>query len=201
MCTVLYFYFCISYNMKKWKWESLSCVWLFATPWILQARILEWVAIPFFRGSSQPRDGTQVSRIAGEFFTSWATNVLTIKNLGSIHHHTVDLLYPFHPPPIPSSLVITILCIHVFVFDLVIHFVFLFFKYPIYEWNHTIFVLPRLTSTTMMPSKSIHVVENGKILSFLKSLSSILLYTFHILLYPFIYWWALSLLPYLGYCK
>ena len=37
---------------------------------ILQARILEWVAIPFSRGSSQPRDGTQVSRIAGGFFTS-----------------------------------------------------------------------------------------------------------------------------------
>ena len=40
---------------------------------ILQARILEWVAFPFFRGSSQPRDGTQVSCIAGGFFTSWAT--------------------------------------------------------------------------------------------------------------------------------
>ena len=40
---------------------------------ILQARILEWVAIPFFRGSSQPRDWTQVSHIAGKFFTSWAT--------------------------------------------------------------------------------------------------------------------------------
>ena len=39
----------------------------------LQARILEWVAFPFSRGSSQPRDGTQVSRIAGGFFTSWAT--------------------------------------------------------------------------------------------------------------------------------
>ena len=37
---------------------------------IPQARILEWVAFPFSRGSSQPRDGTQVSRIAGEFFTS-----------------------------------------------------------------------------------------------------------------------------------
>ena len=36
---------------------------------ILQARILEWVAIPFFRGSSQPRDWTQVSRIADRFFT------------------------------------------------------------------------------------------------------------------------------------
>ena len=37
---------------------------------ILQARILEWVAFPFSRESSQPRDQTQVSRIAGGFFTS-----------------------------------------------------------------------------------------------------------------------------------
>ena len=40
---------------------------------ILWARILEWVAFPFCRGSSQPRDRTQVSHIAGGFFTSWAT--------------------------------------------------------------------------------------------------------------------------------
>ena len=40
---------------------------------ILQARILEWVAFPFSRGSSQPRDWTQVSCIAGRFFPSWAT--------------------------------------------------------------------------------------------------------------------------------
>ena len=39
---------------------------------ILQARILEWVAIPFSRGSSQPKDRTQVSRTAGRFLTSWA---------------------------------------------------------------------------------------------------------------------------------
>ena len=32
---------------------------------ILQARILEWIAVPFSRGSSQPKDGTQVSHIAG----------------------------------------------------------------------------------------------------------------------------------------
>ena len=37
---------------------------------ILQARILEWVAFPFSRGSSQPRDQTQVFHIAGCFFTS-----------------------------------------------------------------------------------------------------------------------------------
>ena len=36
---------------------------------ILQARILEWVAIPFSTGSSRPRDQTWVSHIAGTFFT------------------------------------------------------------------------------------------------------------------------------------
>ena len=41
---------------------------------ILQARILEWVAFSFSRESSQPRDRTQVSSIAGRFFTSWATS-------------------------------------------------------------------------------------------------------------------------------
>ena len=40
---------------------------------ILQARILEWVAIPFSRGSSQPRGQTRVSCIASGFFTTWAT--------------------------------------------------------------------------------------------------------------------------------
>ena len=61
----------------RWKWKSLSRVRLFDPmdyqSEILQARILEWVAFPFSRGSSQPRDWTQVSCIAGGFFTSWAT--------------------------------------------------------------------------------------------------------------------------------
>ena len=38
---------------------------------LLQARILEWVAIPFSRGSFQPKDRAQVSCIAGGFFTIW----------------------------------------------------------------------------------------------------------------------------------
>ena len=63
------------------KWKSLSCVLLFATPWtvvhgILQARMLEWVVFPFSRGSSQPRDQTQVSWIAGRFFTNWANSLI-----------------------------------------------------------------------------------------------------------------------------
>ena len=62
-----------------WKWKLVSRVQFFGNPWtvvhgILQARILEWVAFPFSRGSSQPRDPTHVSCIAGEFFTSWATS-------------------------------------------------------------------------------------------------------------------------------
>ena len=46
----------------------------YAVHGILQARILEWIAVPFSRGSSQPGDWTQVSHIADGFFTSWATN-------------------------------------------------------------------------------------------------------------------------------
>ena len=42
---------------------------------ILQARILEWVAISYSRGSFWSRDRTQVSCIAGGFFTIWATNI------------------------------------------------------------------------------------------------------------------------------
>ena len=40
---------------------------------ILQARILEWVAMPSSRGSSSPRDQTCISCTAGEFFNHWAT--------------------------------------------------------------------------------------------------------------------------------
>ena len=40
---------------------------------ILQARIVKWVAMPSFSGSSQPRDQTQISWIAGRLFTCWDT--------------------------------------------------------------------------------------------------------------------------------
>ena len=55
------------------KWKSLSHVWLFVAHGILQgSRILEWVAFPFSKGSSQPRGQTRVSHTAGGFCTSWA---------------------------------------------------------------------------------------------------------------------------------
>ena len=68
---------------KSWKWNSLSLVWLFVT----QARILEWVGFPLFRGSSQPRDGTQVSHIAGEFFANWAIREALQKRVGEFQMH------------------------------------------------------------------------------------------------------------------
>ena len=70
-----------SYHLCEVKRKLLSLVQLFATPWtvvrqaplsvgILQARLLERVAMPSSRGSSQPRDQTQVSHTAGRFFTA-----------------------------------------------------------------------------------------------------------------------------------
>ena len=74
----------------------LSCVWLFSTLWtvahraslfmgILQARMLEWVAMPSSWGSSQPRDWTQVSHVAGGSFIIWATKeAFTVSERNSV---------------------------------------------------------------------------------------------------------------------
>ena len=52
---------------------------------ILQARILEWIAIPFSRGSSQPMDQTLVSCIAGKLFTIWATGKTSRRHLALLN--------------------------------------------------------------------------------------------------------------------
>ena len=72
----------------KVKVKLLSRVQFFSIPWtvahqaplsmgILQAKILEWVATPSSRVSSQPRDQSYVSHITGRFFTIWATREAT----------------------------------------------------------------------------------------------------------------------------
>ena len=75
----------LAQTRRKWKYTvSHSVVFDSATPGtvappgssfngILQARMLEWVAIPFARGSSESRDRTWVSGIADRFFTIWVT--------------------------------------------------------------------------------------------------------------------------------
>ena len=65
-------------HIKILEWKLFSHVQLcdlmdYTVHGILQARIMEWVAFPFSRGSSQPRDRSQNSCIADGFFTSWAT--------------------------------------------------------------------------------------------------------------------------------
>ena len=62
---------------------------------ILQARILEWIAFPFSRGSSQPRDRTQVSCIADRRFTVWATIQNSTSFVLSIGIHFI-FLYIFN---------------------------------------------------------------------------------------------------------
>ena len=76
------------YLAYMWNEGSCTVVWTFfgidssppgsSVHGILQARILEWVAIPFSRGSSRPRDQTQISCIAGGFFTVVAEGLLFV---------------------------------------------------------------------------------------------------------------------------
>ena len=64
---------------------------------ILQARILEWVAIPFSRGSSWPRDWTRVSYITSRFSTTWATREAHYKQFRDIlvfHSISFSLMTP-----------------------------------------------------------------------------------------------------------
>ena len=69
---------CWAGSLLKWSEVKVaqSCLTLcdsmdYTVHGVLQARILEWVAFPFSGGSSQPRDRTGVSCIAGGFFTNW----------------------------------------------------------------------------------------------------------------------------------
>ena len=65
---------------------------------ILQARLLEWVGIPFSRGSSQPRDRTQVSPIAGGFFTKshkWAEDSRIETNTSTVILLNPNNVLPF----------------------------------------------------------------------------------------------------------
>ena len=83
-CHVYYFYNFLLWG--KWKWSrsvAQSCPTLCgpmncslphsSVHGIFQARVLEWVAISFSRGSSWPRDWIQISCIVGRRFTVWAT--------------------------------------------------------------------------------------------------------------------------------
>ena len=63
---------------------------------IFQGKILDWVAVSFSRGSSWPRDQTQVSCIAGGRFTVWATTEGHVYLSIYTHTHTLFFRFPSH---------------------------------------------------------------------------------------------------------
>ena len=75
---ILYQLSCLGSLIKIAQSCPLSRVWFFVTPWMIESvefsrsGYCEWVAFPFFRGSSKPRDWTQVSHTVVRFFTIWA---------------------------------------------------------------------------------------------------------------------------------
>ena len=77
---------------------------------ILQARILDWIAMPSSRGSFQPRDRTHISCVIGRFLTHWATWEapcnLVLSNKGAsltAYPNFYNLLSPFTSLPAGSS--------------------------------------------------------------------------------------------------
>ena len=103
-------------SLNDFKWHDGLVAKLcptFATPWtgnlpgssvhgILQERILEWVAISFLREFSRPRNQTQVSYIAGRFFTDWATkearNSIKVAELHTFKRASQVALVVKNPP-------------------------------------------------------------------------------------------------------
>ena len=143
---------------------------------------------------------------------------LTAKSLVSICHQVCSHI-PGSPALAPSPLVTTALffvstCL--FLFGLFIYFVFVWFvhlfcfcfMYSTYEWNHVVFIFVWLISLSIIPSRSICVPQVARfLLFFMAEKYSIMcvcvcvcVCVWH-LLYPFIYWGALRLIPHLGYYK
>ena len=101
----------------------LHCRWFFTDLATREAQeYWRWVAYPFSRGSSQPRNGTGVSCIAGEFFTSWATRAYKFpwtrfQELRPCKPHQSQLMPSFIPdsyvsvpqivPPLPLAISIS----------------------------------------------------------------------------------------------
>ena len=98
--------------MVKWSEVAQSCLTLWgpvdcslpgsSVHGILQARILEWVTISFYRESSRPRDQTRVSRIVGRHFTVWATRESPYSCSVSLNFFLGGLLRRMYVSKIPN---------------------------------------------------------------------------------------------------
>ena len=86
----IYIYICSVVSDSLWTpWNVVHQ----ASLGIFQERILKWVAMPSFRGSSQPRDQIQVSSIVGRLFTSWATRATSTRKFGMLQWRSYPLQY------------------------------------------------------------------------------------------------------------
>ena len=86
-----------------WKSKFLSDVWLLETPWTIQSMEFSRPEYPsILQGSSQPRDQTQVSNIAGGFLTSWSTKEAEEYWNGKPIPSPVDLPNPGIEPGSPA---------------------------------------------------------------------------------------------------
>ena len=107
---------------------------------ILQTRILEWVAIPFSRRSSQPRDCTGVSCItAGKFFTFWATREVPNLCLTSLSLEASQVLLLWMQTAKHSSVSETCAFCHPKKITFLYHFTFVTDvppSHPYILWNH-----------------------------------------------------------------
>ena len=115
ICRDSYTYVCISISIYVYTcvlvvqscltlWDPMDCSLSGSSVHgILQARILDWVAIPFSKGSSQPRSRTQVSCTAGRFFIIWVTREA---------HLCLSIYIFISPSPFSSLLSIQMVTFH-----------------------------------------------------------------------------------------
>ena len=154
------------------KWNH-CWVWLLATPWTVayqapppmgffQARVLEWVAISFSRGSSRPRDPTRVSHIVGRRFYC-----LSHQGSHPIMYNGCHLLIPNSHSipsliPLPPDNCRSVLC-----FCFIDKFICVIFQIQCLSGIMYLSFSFWLTSLSMIISRSIHIAASGIISFFL----------------------------------
>ena len=106
---------------------------------IFQARVLEWVAISFSRGSSWPRDRTWVFLVAGRHFTIWATWEAPTYSIHSINgvYMSIPIFWFIPPPSPPDHTFVLCVCVSICFANNIVYTNF-FFRFHIYVLIYSI---------------------------------------------------------------
>ena len=132
------------------QWKSLNSVQLFPTLWnvaplgssvhdILHKKLLEWIAFPFSRGSSQPGDQTWVSRIADRSFTTWATR--KTHYCQRLIRKDLAAFYVKESKSVPSMFSPKSFIVSAFTFKFLTHFKYIFLYSIRWYFNFILFIL------------------------------------------------------------